>query len=382
MNRACLLALIAAALTVLPSAAEDPLDQAKVRRIRQKDQKGEKLTPEEQAYYQRAKAARKQGDAPNKTAQGKKAPPADPPRASIGVVPLTDLDASHQYKGEDGGLYGGGSNAPPPAHLAAALAAASKIQPLDADGKQSADGKIVLLTHGMSNTTQESQAFITLANADSRKNQRLVIVDGAQGGIDSRQWVSGKPGRSGVNPWDRLHERIKAAGATPAQVQVVWMKHAIAGVGQYGDFPKHAQQLKDDQAQIVRMLKEHFPNLQLAYVSSRTYAGYATTQLNPEPYAYESAFATRWLIQDQIKGTDLLNYGTGKAPVLVWGPYLWADGEKGRKAGDLAYLQSDYREDGTHPGPTGQKKIAEVMLKFFTTDPTAKPWFTNSSSNP
>ena len=56
----------------------------------------------------------------------------------------------------------------------------------------------------------------------------------------------------------------------------------------------------NDMGQIVRMLKGRFPNLQLAYVSSRSYAGYATTELNPEPYAYESAFAVRWLIQDQI----------------------------------------------------------------------------------
>jgi hypothetical protein len=54
---------------------------------------------------------------------------------------------------------------------------------------------------------------------------------------------------------------------------------------------------------------------------------------------------------------------------------LWADGEKGRKAGDLAYKREDYREDGTHPTDSGRQKVAEQLLRFFTSDPTAVPWF-------
>jgi hypothetical protein len=37
----------------------------------------------------------------------------------------------------------------------------------------------------------------------------------------------------------------------------------------------------------------------------------------------------RWLIRDQIDGRPDLNPDPGKgpvkAPVLLWGPYLWAD---------------------------------------------------------
>lgn len=372
---------------VVLSAADEPLDMAKVRRLRQRAQNGEKLTPEEQAYYERGKAARKQGDTKAKKAAPASAAVTDSPKTSSGLVPLCDLGAGQKYKGEEGGLYDGSANTPPVAHLNAAMALAAKIQPLDAAGKPSREGKIVLLTHGMSNTTNESQRFIEVANADPRKNPAVLIVDGAQGGIDSRQWVSGKPGRTGVNPWDRLEQRIKSAGATPEQVQVVWMKHAVARVGQFGEFPKHAQQLKNDMGQIVQMLKQRYPNLQLAYFSSRSYGGYATTELNPEPYAYESAFAVRWLIQDQIKGNDLsssdsLSYSAGKAPLLLWGPYLWADGEKGRQAGDLAFQRSDYRDDGTHPSETGRQKIAEQLLKFFATDPTAVSWFTQARTKP
>jgi lysophospholipase L1-like esterase len=35
------------------------------------------------------------------------------------------------------------------------------------------------------------------------------------------------------------------------------------------------------------------------------------------------------------------------------------------------YKRDDFREDGTHPTDSGQQKIAEQLLKFFQTDPTA-----------
>jgi len=294
--------------------------------------------------------------------------------------PLADMTAEDRYKGEDGGLYGGGRNSPPEAHFKAALAEAAKIQPLDAEGKPSPNGKIVLLTHGMSNTTIESQRFIALANADLRKNPAVTLVDGAQGGIDTRKWVADTHTRGGASPWDRLEQRIKAADATAPQVQAIWMKHAMAlksegNLRQFGTFPAYARQIQSDMAEIVVMLKKRYPNLKLVYISSRSYGGYATTQLNPEPYAYESAFGVRWLIQDQIKGVEPLDYASGKAPLLLWGPYLWADGEKGRKFDDLVYKREDFREDGTHPSDSGQQKIAEQLVKFFTTDPTAKIWF-------
>jgi hypothetical protein len=97
------------------------------------------------------------------------------------------------------------------------------------------------------------------------------------------------------------------------------------------------------------------------------------------PYAYESAFVVRWLIEDQIKGKPSLNYdpekGTVKSPLPLWGPYLWADGEKGRKIDDLIWKPEDLAGDGTHPSDSGRRKVAELLLDFVKTDPTAKLWF-------
>jgi len=68
-----------------------------------------------------------------------------------------------------------------------------------------------------------------------------------------------------------------------------------------------------------------------------------------------------------------------KSPLLLWGPYLWADGEKGRKAGDLAWKAEDLGPDGTHPSDSGRRKVAELLLRFMKSDPTAKAWFTKAT---
>ncbi len=129
-------------------------------------------------------------------------------------------------------------------------------------------------------------------------------------------------------------------------------------------------------------MKEKFPNVQLAYLSSRIYGGYAVTALNPEPYAYESGFSVRWLIQEQIGGAPELNYepakGAVKAPLLLWGPYLWADGASPRKSDGLRWVREDFEADGTHPSVSGRAKVAELLLRFFKTDMTARVWFTRA----
>jgi hypothetical protein len=163
---------------------------------------------------------------------------------------------------------------------------------------------------------------------------------------------------------------------------VAWVKQALPAPEYLGDFPKHAEVLKGHMVGLLNKLREKFPNLRIAYLSSRIYAGYATTHLNPEPYAYESAFVVRWLIQDQIKGDPKLNYdsekGAVKSPLLLWGPYLWADGEKGRKIDDLVWKPEDLGPDGTHPSDSGRRKVAELLLRFMRSDPTAKNWFTEN----
>lgn len=292
------------------------------------------------------------------------------------LKPLTEM-VKEKYQGFEGGLYPQGLNVRPEAHEAAGLAFAKRIQPLNKDGLPDPDGQIVLLSIGMSNTMQSSQGFSrALAKAD-HKSPRLVFVNGAQGGMTAAI-IQSEEGR-GKEYWANVDRALQQALLTREQVQVVWIKQADAGP--QSGFPEYAQTLQTELTRIVQLIAKRFPNCRLAYLSSRTYGGFATTNLNPEPYAYESGFAVKWLIEQQISGDPDLNYDPAKGPVrapwLSWGPYLWANGTTPRSDG-FSYDAEDFGEDGTHQSPRGQQKVGKLLLDFFQSDTTTKSWFTST----
>jgi hypothetical protein len=289
----------------------------------------------------------------------------------------------------EGGLYPGGSDELPGDHLAAGLERASRIRPLDAEGRPDPAGKAVLLSIGMSNATQEfcgslgndcaEDTFIDQALADPRVDRLdLALVNGAQGGRAAEEWDS---------PDDEAYGRVRenaleSLGLSEAQVQVVWLKEAHARP--FVSLPSPAADalaLERDLGEIVRAVAERYPNVQLVFLSSRTYGGYATTDLNPEPYAYESGFAVKWLIEAQIRqqrgeGADPVagDLGLGQSPWIGWGPYLWTAGSEGRSDG-LVWLPADVESDGTHPSDRGAAKVGDLLLDFFLTSPVARCWF-------
>lgn len=293
---------------------------------------------------------------------------------SVGLKPLTELGTG-LYKGYPGGLYPNGQNQRPSSHDSLGRALAQQIKPLRSAGTvDQPGGKIVLLSIGMSNATQEFSTFVPMANADVAKNPQLAIVDGAQGGQTAS--IISDPN---ANFWTVIDQRLAAAGVTRQQVQVAWVKEANANPTQA--FPVHAQTLQSNYESIARILISKYPNMKIAYYSSRTYAGYATSTLNPEPYAYESGFAVKWLIEKQINGDPSLapTGPTPQAPWLAWGPYLWGDGMTARNDG-LVWECTDFQSDGTHPSPSGRQKVANLLLSFFKTDPTATAWFLQPSA--
>lgn len=352
------------------------IDFKKARELLNRRQKGEKLSAEEAAYLERALAARRAG-------QGGR--PAGESRAilgkdKVGFKPLTEMTAEDRYLDQDGGLYGGGKNSPPEEHRKAAEALLAKIKPLDARGQPAIDGRVVFVSISMSNATQEFSKFKEIADRDPRKSSTLTIVDCAQNGQAMAEWVA-----AGAQPWTVAERRIENAGVALDQVQVAWIK--LANKGPRGDLAEHGKKLEEDTLAVIQNAKARFPNLRIAYLSSRIFGGYATGALNPEPYAYESAFPARWLIQRQMKGDKALNFdasrGDVKAPLLLWGPYMWADGVTPRSASDgglryadkLVYTREDLGPDGTHPSQAGREKVAKLMLEFFASDEFTKPWF-------
>src|SRR6266542_834888 len=110
---------------------------------------------------------------------------------NLGVTPLNEMGFT-TYSNSVGGLYPNGANTRPPAHESAGMRiATNEIIPLNASGSTDTNsGKIVLLSLGVSNTTQEwasgdnvthniTNAFKYRADQDPSKNPQLVIVDGA-----------------------------------------------------------------------------------------------------------------------------------------------------------------------------------------------------------
>lgn len=341
--------------------------------IRQKVQSGQPLTPAEQQFMREHQGGgqKNAADIAQKREQYKKE---HPPQSSVGLTPLVDL-GSGTYKGEEGGLYAGGQNVPPPAHLAAGLKIAAKIVPLDAKGQPSPDGKIVLMSIGFSNPSIEFPAFQRRVAEesgikDSGINPHLVTVNGCVGSQAAHMIAD-----PDANYWKIVDQRLAAANVTDDQVEAVWLKEVNPGSNPWESEQKR---LRDDYISILHILHNRFPNLKTTYVTSRSYGGYTELGGSPEPAAYETGFAVKAVVNDQITGKPDLNYDPAKgavvSPWIEWGPYIWTDGAKGRKDG-FVYLREDLREDGLHPSDKGSAKISAMMLKFFETDPATRGWF-------
>jgi hypothetical protein len=291
-------------------------------------------------------------------------------------TPLNDM-AGEEYlrmdgtsTGAYGGLYPQGSNTRPPAHEAAGRHIARQIVPLSEAGNPDPQhGRIVMISIGMSNTAMEFLTFRGSSLADSKVNPKLSLVNGAQPGQTSEAWVD-----PDAPAWLEVDNRLEQAGLTPAQVQVAWLKQTQTG---YGPFPDKPRALQAELKAIVRNLQVRYPNVRLVYLSSRTRSYTYWNGLSPEPSAFETGFAVKWLIQAQIDGDPELNYDPTKGPVvapyLSWGPYLWADGLNPRSDG-LTWTPEDMVRDCTHPSDQGREKVAELLMEFFTNDSTTS-WF-------
>ena len=409
-------ALLFGCLLIARAAENAPIDPVRGRQLMEKSSRGEPLTPEEQAYLDRVKQAIRERQAGKRPGAG---PASAAPRAIVpntadwsALVPLCDLTAT--YKGEAGGLYGGGRNEPPEAQRAAHRRESAKIVPLDTKGQPAADGKIGFITIGFSNPSIESEDFKRTADADPQKSAAIVIVNGCIGGRSAVMWAwdgadvlpkseqerldramdtvhmpKGKRAPSGQekDTWPTLAKRIAAASLSPRQVQVAWLKHVEANPKPFGEFPAHARALQADITAILNIARHHYPNLRVVYLSSRTFGGWSGRESgSPEPYAYESGFGTRWVVQGQIAGDPRLNFdparGPVTAPLVLWGPYLWAQGNSPRKVDGLTWTTNDVRADQLHPSDAGCRKTTALLLNFFKTSEGTARWFLKPGEQP
>lgn len=307
----------------------------------------------------------------------------DPSLSELGYIPLPDLGSGTYTRDghtELGGLYPDGWPIRPPEVEDAAIQVAHEIQPLDAQGNPDPErGKIILMSAGMSNTNiffegrpdLPHTAFHERARMDPARAPQLLVVNGAQGTRAAMDWES-----VDSTTYSRMKELLAKAGGAPAQVQVVWVLHALR---ETGPFPTYAQELQGYLEATARNLKVHFPNVKLAYYTSRERA--YIMYRKGEPDCYEAGFSIRWMIEKQMQGDPSLNWnpdlGEVRAPLILWGPYFWCDGLKPRSDG-LIWTCCEPTSDvynNPHPQPSGAQKGADQIYAFFKTDPTATPWY-------
>jgi hypothetical protein len=347
---------------------------------------------------------------------------------SKSAVPLDlmDMTSADNYLHFQGGLYENSTDTVPTDHDVAGKAAGAAIQPLDQNGNPSVTGAIVFLGIGMSNATEEFSAFAATAATDPGVNHTtLAMEDGATGAATACYWTVAQgqtggacPGAAGVllnNQYDRVRDTVLAAdtsapsappgcggppNATPCltekQVQVLWIKNAnprpstlneralcdATVAGCLNDSSTEAINYEAQLGETIRAAKSRYPNLKEVFVSSRIYAGYATVGLSPEPYAYEYGYSVKWLIEAQIlqerNGTvdsvaGNMSYTSGVAAWTAWGAYIWADGTIARSDG-VAWLQTDFQSDGTHPNGAGATQVVNMLMAFYKGSPYTT-WF-------
>ena len=297
-----------------------------------------------------------------------------------GLTALTDLGTG-LYLGQQGGLYPGGTNTIPSGHAALGMDLAGAVQPRDASGAISASGSVVLLAIGVSNTDQQFGAFQAVVAADARIDPQLILVNGGVSGAPVDSWQS-----LSAPPWGDVDTALDRAGATDAQVQVVWIMLPDRNPTPAA-FPIEERAYQEKLAVVLRNLRTQFPNLQLAFMSSLTYTGYGPQHEDAEPISYREGFGVKWVIESQINGSGNLNPDPAKgavvAPWIAWGPYMWANGvgpdnqpggQPGRADG-LEWLCSDFQTDGIHLSAAGEAKSAAMLFTHFSTTPTSCDWF-------
>jgi hypothetical protein len=261
-----------------------------------------------------------------------------------------------------GGLYPN-SNEPPANYLTTGISMANQISPLNTSGNPDPNGKIVFLSIGMSNTSQEFTAFINRvseleAGGQFQKNPNLSIVNGAMSGQDTVRWQTDEFGN-----WTRVEGLLANRGLSADQVQAIWLKEARK---EPGEFPNSINTLETELTTIIQNVKTYFPNTKIIYLTSRTRSYSYLDPLRPvETAAFETGIAVKRVIESYINGQ------LGDVPFLTWGPYIWEDN-----------WPAEYLEDDCiHPSAQGEKAVAERLFDFFANSPTTT-WFRANGEPP
>lgn len=363
---------------------------------------------------------------------------------NFNAVPLVDFTSTTPlYKGLNGNLYdlAGGTNSIPAGsqHDVDGQVALSNICPRNAQtGACDPNGKIIVLGIGMSNWTDElcheqgatspipvpqvskcdqhTSFLYKAANNVGVNHRTMVLVDCALGGYAAVDWTSDTPPDGKAGAYSICENKILCpnTGSCPLstkQIQVILYKDADARPSvPLPATPQACPTVPTNQdpdeclllfyfGQTARFVKQRYPNVAQMFMHSRIYGGYAPSgTLNPEPFAYESGFASKSLIMAQIRqvGGQSPDPTTGDlsykvAPWLAWGPYFWASGitpcancevpnTTWKQASNCNTGECDFNDDLTHPRfPCGRDEVSQMMLHYYCTSKYTS-WFRNGQA--
>ena len=294
----------------------------------------------------------------------------------LGKIPLTDLGEGF-YRGFQGGLYPGGSNVRPAAHMAECISQVAQIQPLNLYGNPDTNGAIVMLGIGASNPMTEFQQFIEFSEGYAPVNDHLHIINACVGGQGIQKMYDITD-----NYWSGVANKLESEGMSVDQVQVLWIEQDNTNAYDTA-FPSAPNALVDDFRLLLEVVRQLFPNIRICYITARAYAGFASP-IDPDisggllyPRDYYNGWAVKFLVG------KVIGHETGYAfegpsasiPLVTWGSYHWTDGSTPRLDGLYLDCEEDVGPDGLHLTGIGEYKMGQQLFEFFKSDETAAYWY-------
>lgn len=284
-------------------------------------------------------------------------------------TPVSEL-TKETFHGYSGGKYPGNSNAIPFAHFSRGMELANRITPLDREGNADSVGKVGFVILGFSTAAMTGNVFkwiYSMKQADSQ----FTIAIGAQGGMDINAMID-----PGSGYWEKADSDIRAEGLTNAQIQLAWVSTGDMLFSE-PEFPAYSLTLADKYRDLLYTMQRHYPNLKIAFLSDRTFAGYIDDkgpQKLAEPTAYFTGWAVKFFISRQLQ--QEAGYSYLEMPFVDWGPQLWTNGAAGNSK-NYRWDCDDAAKGGIHPTAKGRSKEALVLYHFFSHHPYTSRWFTS-----
>ena len=158
--------------------------------------------------------------------------------------------------------------------------------------------------------------------------------------------------------WWQVHDILESEGVSLDEVQIIWNMHDDLRAGSK-NFPADALTLRDKFKTLVGIYKNEFPNLKQIHWSGRPYSGFSTKAKHDEPKGYHNGWTCRFLIEDNLENPSDLSIWMNDTC------YLWSREDRPRLSDGFHLVRNDFKNDGIHLTPSGDSKVADLLVNYF-----------------